>query len=256
MSLLGLQRRMCDEILARDDPVVTPAPGMAIYRNAYRSRLLDALQTSFALTRQWAGDEMFDAAACHHIILNPPESWTLDDYDDGFDQTLAELFAEDPEVSELAWLEWHMQRAFAAPDTQVLNAAMLTSGELGIADWERASFALVSSFAMHPVATDCVALWQTLADDDTPSAALPLAPGSQLIVWRQGLSPHFRIVDAAEGRALAALAAEQRFGELCAAFAEELGPEAAIAQAGALLGRWVQDGLIAGLRADKGTAPI
>ncbi len=256
MSLLTLQRMTRDEILADEDPATLSAPGMAIYRNAYRSRLLDALQISFALTRQWAGDETFDAAACHHIILNPPASWTLDDYGAGFDQTLAELFAEDPEVGELAWLEWHMQRAFGAPDTDILDAAMLTSGELGIADWETVSFILIPGFAMRAIATDCVSLWQALADGDTPPDARPLPPGSQLIVWRKGFSPHFRIIDAAEAKALAAVAAGQRFGELCVAFAEELGPEAGMAQAGALLGRWVQDGLIAGVQADKRTPPI
>lgn len=246
MSLLELQRTMCDDILAGDDHAPTPAPGMAIYRNAYRNRLLGALRTSFEKTRQWVGDEAFDTAACHHIILYPPASWTLDDYGVGFDRTLAELFAEDPEVGELAWLEWHMQRAFAAPDFAVLDAAMLTSGEPGIADWETVCFALAPGFAMRAIATNCVSLWQALADNEglQKARALP-SPGGHLIVWRKGLSPHFRIVEAAEGGALLALAGGQAFGLLCDQLAHQLGPESAMAQAGEMLGRWLQDGLIA-----------
>lgn len=253
MSLLELQRTMRDHILADDDP---SEPGLEIYRNAYLSRLLGALQEGFALTRRWVGDESFDAAACHHVILHPPVSWTLDDYGAGFDRTLAELFAEDPEVGELAWLEWHMQRAFAATDGSVLDATMLTSGALGIADWESVCFTPVSGFAMRPVATDCVSLWQALSQDDPPTEVLPLPLplDCALIVWRKDLSPHFRIVDSAEAQALAAVAAGQQFGEVCAALAAKHGPEAAMSQAGALLGRWVQDGLIAGVRADRRAA--
>ena len=251
MSLIAMQRAMRDDILADDNSET--APGLTVYRNAYRNRLLGALQDNFELTRRWVGDDAFDAAARHHIILHPPVSWTLDNYGLGFDQTLTELFAEDPEVGELAWLEWQMQRAFGALDTQVLDVAMLTSDELGVADWETVCFALVPSFAMRAVAKDCVSLWQALADDDMPSEALPLPLDSELIVWRKGFSPHFRIVDAAERKALAAVAAGQQFGELCAAFVGKLGPEQAMAQAGTLLGRWVQDGLIAGVQADNET---
>lgn len=252
MNLLELQRTMRDYILADD----ASEPGLEIYHSAYRNRLLGALQDSFALTRRWVGEKSFDAAACHHIILNPPESWTLDDYGAGFERTLAALFAEDPEVGELAWLEWNMRRAFAAMDCRLLSAAMLTSGELGIADWATVCFALAPSFAMREVATDCVSLWQGLTDGDTPPEALPLLPGGHLIIWRKGFSPHFRIIEAAEAKALATVAAGKQFGELCVAFAEELEPEGAMAQVGALLGRWVQDGLIAGARVDLPMAAL
>ena len=155
MSLLARQRAMRDEILATDEQAVSPAEGMEVYRNAYRNRLLEALRSSFEKTCKYVGGEAFDTAACHHIILDPPTSWTLDDYGAGFDLTLAELFAEDPEVAELAWLEWHMQRAFGSVDVDALDAAKLAAGELGIPDWDRASFTLVPSFAMRAIDTDC-----------------------------------------------------------------------------------------------------
>lgn len=251
MSLLALQRAMRDEILATDDQAVSPAAGMEIYRSAYRNRLLEALRTSFEKTCQYVGGEAFDTAACHHIIVNPPVSWTLDDYGAGFDLTVAELFAEDPEVAELAWLEWHMQRAFGSVDAIPLDAARLASGELGIADWDKATFALVPSFAMRANRTDCTALWQSLADGEAIPAGREhpetghLPKIEHLIVWRNGMSPHFRVVDPGEGKALCAIAAGHEFGALCVSLAQELGPDAALTQAGGLLVRWLQDGLIA-----------
>lgn len=245
MSLLALQRAMRDEILATDDQAVSPTAGMEIYRSAYRNRLLEALRTSFEKTCQYVGGEAFDTAACHHIILNPPVSWTLDDYGAGFDLTVAELFAEDPEVAELAWLEWHMQRAFGSADVMPLDAARLASGELGIADWDRATFALVPSFAMRANRTDCTALWQALADGEALPTEREHPKIGQLIVWRNGISPHFRVADTIEGEALSSIAAGQDFGSLCASLADEIGPDAALSQAGGWLVQWLQDGLIA-----------
>jgi Putative DNA-binding domain len=236
---------MLDEILRTDDEPASPSAGIEVYRSAYRNRLLEALRTSYEKTCQFVGGEAFDAAACHHIILNPPTSWTLDDYGAGFDLTLAELFAEDPEVAELAWLEWHMQQAFGSVDVVTLDAAKLASGELGIVDWDRACFTLVPSVAMRPIRTDCIALWQALADEaELPPAQKPADLG-QLIVWRKDMLSHFRVADRAEGQALGAIAAGQEFGSLCASLTEQLGPDAALSQAGGWLAQWFQDGLIA-----------
>lgn len=245
MSLLTQQRAMRDEILATDEQDAPSAAGMEIYRSAYRNRLLEALRTSFEKTCQYVGGEAFGTAACHHIILNPPVSWTLDDYGAGFDLTVAEFFTEDPEVAELAWLEWHMQRAFGSVDAIPLDAARLALGELGIADWDRATFALVPSFAMRASRTDCTALWQAIADGEAIPAEREHPHEGRLIVWRSGMLPHFRVADPVEGEALSLIIAGQDFGSLCASLAEELGPDAALSQAGGWLVQWLQDGLIA-----------
>ena len=255
MSLLARQRAMRDEILATDEQDAPVAAGLAVYRSAYRNRLLEALRSSFEKTCKLVGGETFDTAACHHIILHPPTSWTLDDYGAGFDLTLAELFVEDPEVAELAWLEWHMQRAFGSVDAQPVDAAKLAAGELGIADWDRATFALVPSFAIRAIRTDCTALWQAMADGDAAPAEREHPDTGHLIVWRYGMTPHFRVAEPGEGAALCLIAAGHEFGALCASLAQELGPDAALAQAGTMLARWLQDGLIANISVG-GQAPV
>lgn len=245
MSLLELQRGMREALLAGDgDPAAPPDPGLLIYRSAYRARLLGALEESYERTRQWAGEDAFEAAACHHIILNPPVSWTLDDYGAGFGETLSGLFAQDPEVGELAWLEWHMSRAFAAPDCAVLDPDALLSGPMADGDWEGMQLEFVTNFAMRKVHTACTALWQALKEGAASPDAMLLPEPTTLIVWRKDFCPHFRQLDDAEAAALAALVAGTPFGEVCAALAEGAGPEAAVSQIGSWLGQWVQDGLL------------
>lgn len=243
MSLLAQQRAMRDDILADDDPAKLPSAGLAVYRSAYRNRLLDTLITRYERTQKWIGEDGFNAAACHHIILNPPASWTLDHYGADFPDSLEALFAEDPEVAELAWLEWHMQQAFAAPDCPVMAMADLAG--LAEGNWDRACFALVPGFAAREIHTQCVALWQGLAEQAEPPVELALEQPAGLIVWRHGFSPHYRLVDLQELGALRAIAAGRDFASICDEMAAIDGAQVAVARLGGLLGQWLADGLIA-----------
>ncbi len=252
MNLLDHQRGFREHLLAGDEEPVAPLdPGLTIYRNAYRARLLGALEESYERTRQWTGDDAFEAAACHHIILNPPVSWTLDDYGAGFGETLSGLFANDPEVGELAWLEWHMSRAFAAPDCAVLDPGALLSGPMADGDWEGAQLEFVTSFAMRKVRIACTALWLALGNNRAAAEAKLLPAPTALIVWRKEHSPHFRLVDDAEAAALVALAAGTPFGAVCAELAATSGAEAAVSQIGSWLGQWLQDGILSPAAPDR-----
>ncbi len=153
MSLLTLQSAFRAEIVADDEGLAPSSLGMAIYRDAYRGRLLAALESSFERTRRWVGEEAFTAAACHYILTHPPVSWTLDDYGGDFPELLETLFAKDPEVSELAWLEWHLSQAFAAPDTPTLDPAALAAACKTDAEWDCISFRMAAGYAMRPIAT-------------------------------------------------------------------------------------------------------
>lgn len=256
MTLLATQRGFIAHLLATDEAVPTEwdAPmraGMAVYRNAYRARLIACLRESFEQLWAWIGDEGFDAAAAHHLILHPPHSWTLDDVGLGFADTLAGLFPNDPEVGELAWLEWEMARAFVAADDTALDAAGFAAhtSAYGEADWAAMRLDLASSLRSRPVRTACGALWTALSHDgqDLPDP-LPLARPGTLIVWRSGLKPAFRVIEDVEARALTAMNAGQSFGDLCATLTRDMPNDMAATTAGSMLGRWIGDGLVAGIR--------
>lgn len=235
MSLLERQIAFRAEIAADDDAPPSLSPGMAIYRNAYRGRLLEALAVSFERTRRWVGEEPFFAAACHYILTAPPTGWTLDDYGADFPTLLAELFAGDPEVAELAWLEWHRQQAFAAPDRPVLGTRELLAVGYTDGDWDGLTFRVAAGVAMRPIATNCTALWDALGEDEFADFAVADSEGSGLLVWRAGLSPHFRTIMADEWDALNRIAGGAPLGRL----AEHEDP----AELGAWLARWLADGL-------------
>ena len=241
MTLAQWQHQFRAEIAAADDGLPPSSTGMAIYRNAYRARLEQALETSFELTRKWVGEESFAAAAAHYILTSPPRSWTLDAFGLGFPALLEELFANDGEVAELAWLEWAMQQAFAAADRPALDLAGLAAAGLSPADWDAQRFAMAPGFAAREVETACTALWQALADGNAQDFD-PAAPGPKwLIVWRSGYFPRYRLLDADEFAVLDALAAGHPLGEaLTRGDPQRLGP---------WLAGWLEQGLFSPLPA-------
>ncbi len=255
MSLIELQRGLRDRILSGDPTFaapdfaaqVAPLPGapaetrLQVYHHAYRAQLVACLRDSFEKTRAWLGDDAFETAARHHIEAHPPWSWTLGDYGPDFPATLNGLYPGDPEVAELGWLDWSLRRAFDGPDAEPISQEALAA-----VDWDAAVLILAPTLAVGEVTTNCAAIWGAIAEGQTPPPAARLPAPAAVRVWRLGLSPHYRTIEPAEREALAMVAAQAPFGQVCAMLSEGLEEAKAAQSIGALLGTWLQDGLICG----------
>lgn len=220
-------------------------PGLAVYRNAYRARLIECLRSSFEKTCMWIGDESFDAAAAHHLIVRPPRSWTLDNAGAGFDETLTQLFPNDPEVAELAWLEWEMQQAFIAADGPVLDAVGFAALSKDFTEeaWASLRLSFVTGMRSRRIQADCGAIWTAIATDaNMPADVLLDEPGS-LLVWRQGLNPRFRVLRSEEASRLDLLRSGVTFGDMCEALVKRLGAPG-IEEAGRALSIWITQGMV------------
>ncbi|MCP5397510.1 MAG: putative DNA-binding domain-containing protein [Sphingomonadaceae bacterium] len=225
--------------------------GLDIYRNAYRTRLVDAMRETFPRTAQWVGEESFAAAAAHHLITNPPSVWTLDLVGEGFPDLLAELFVRDPDVPELAWLEWTMHLAFIAADVAPLDREgfMAAVAGFGEDDWPSMALAFTPSLAWAEVKHDIPRLWNGLKQETEKPECPALDQPATLAVWREGLQPVFRLLDPAVASLLATMQGGTAYGDACAMLAELVGEEAAAQAAGAALGQWITDGLVVAVRA-------
>ena len=76
-----------------------------------------------------------------------------------------------------------------------------------------------------------------------PSAAIVARP-IVLRVWRQEFVVFHAAMDETEAAAFGALAAGASFGVVCERVALHVDPQAAATQAGSLLVRWIEDGLL------------
>lgn len=236
-----------------DDTAPSPAgwsarqmAGLAVYRNAYRARLLDTLRDTFERTARLAGDDAFQQAAAHHLILHPPAHWTIDLAGEGFAETCAALFAGDPDVGELAWLEWAMHRAFTAPDAAPLTLSALArdTAQFTPDQWDTLRLTLLPGTSMRVVTHDLITLWSSLGGSEDPPQVQALPAPLTVIAWRESERPVFVLVSDAEGRALAVLQRGGTFAEACVALTVNTADDAAADCVGETLRRWLDLGLI------------
>jgi hypothetical protein len=213
--------------------------GLAVYLNNYRGQLMACLTGSFPTVRAWLGDAAFDGAAATHIDRQPPHGWTLDAYTIEFPDTLDVLYADDPEVADLARLERDLGLAFVGQDADPLSLAAIA-----VTDWENAILAVVPTFSLLSVTTNAAAIWSAIKSEQTPPAAVILDESAVIAIWRKEYSPTFRTLEPVEARAIFMALDGRTFGAICAAVVHEFGEVDGPQVAGSLMGRWITEGMI------------
>lgn len=254
MSLLAMQRSFGAWLRDGGDAAADAIgfgyrPGLDVYLNNYRAQLAASLETGFAHTRAWMGDDAFHDAIVIHVDRVPPSGWTLDHYGRDFPMTLAALHPDHEEVAELAWAEWAIGEAFVAPDHDAVDAA-----SLGGVDWDRAVLLLSPTIRLADVSTNVFDIWLALTEERAPPPARALADRQTLLVWRLAQTCQVRLMDAAEAGAFRSALSGAAFPALCAALVASHGEQDGVALAGTLLGRWIGEGLIVGVDC-RGTSP-
>ncbi len=252
MSLLALQDALQDHILGGDADIAShlDAPRgidagrrLHVYRHAYRARLGDLLREAFDKTWSWLGDDAFGDLVTAYVESRPSAGFSLDDYGAGFPDFVAHTLAGEIEAIELAWLERAMRKAFDGADADPVDPALL--GALDTDAWDRARFTFHPTLIVRELRAHVGAIWAGIEGGE---AFMPpsVAAGAAVRVWRKGLQPHFRMIDADEARGLNDLMTGGTFAGLCAELSAQ-GTEDAVERAGAMLAVWLQDELIVGI---------
>lgn len=251
-SLPSIQAAFQDYVLGRDEggtpiaALVVDQFGLgadarlAIYYNAYRSRLGEALGEAYPKLWTYVGDDMFDELAAGYLDAHPSSNPNLRWFGDRFADYLGQALPDYPYLAELARFEWTLGLAFDARDCTPLDAAALAA--LAGDDWDGLALALHPSASRLTMHWNTVALWQALHTDAEPPAML--AQASQVwLIWRRLEQPHFRSLDEVEAAALAALDQGLAFGPMCAAAAALKGSDVTLDLAGHLQ-NWMAHGLL------------
>lgn len=213
---------------------------LAIYFKAYRIRLREALCEAYDKTWTLIGDAMFMELADGYVAAHASVFRNLRWFGDGFAAWCVQELPDYPFVAELAALEWALGLAFDAPDAAPATAASMAG--LAPEEWGALRFYLHPSLHVLDEQWNTAALWQALHDGAEPPEADTLAAPRPTLVWRKGLRPHFRALDAHEAAALERIAAGDSFGAVCeAAVARDA--EAMPRMAG-YLQNWLASGLL------------
>ena len=254
MSLARIQGQFQQYVLAgdRDQPAIADLidqshglaarDRLAIYYDAYRIRLKEALAEAFDKTYSYVGDELFADLCSGYIDTHPSHFRNLRWFGDRFSVFVAESLPEHPVVAELAALEWALGLAFDAADAPVLEMAALQ--QLDASAWEDIGFVLHPSVQLLPLHWNAPALWLALGKEEAPPEAVEADEPLTWLVWRKELQPHFRSLDRFEAGALRGLAAGRSFAEVCGEAAELAGSEDITGRIAGWLSAWICESML------------
>ncbi|MFC4527813.1 putative DNA-binding domain-containing protein [Dyella halodurans] len=249
MNLSTLQRNFRDWLVSSSSEATlrqlgtSTTAGLDVYQNNYRGQLVGCLESSFPQLRAWLGQEVFLETAIAHIDSHPPHAWTLDAYGLDFDETLQARFPHNPDLHELAWIEWALSESFVAADVTPMS-----SDEWQTVDWDTARICLHPGLRQRTATTNAEAIWSALQDGAQPPESEMLPSPRGLIVWRHGYTSRLRLVDTIEHEALLSLREDNRFITWCDALVDHLGEEAGVGKAGQLFADWLAAGIVTGTR--------
>lgn len=230
-----------------DSTQATADERLMIYAEAYRLRLIEALQTDFVALRGLLGDAGFNELACGYIDAHPSTRPSLRDFGRQLPSFLARdgRYRAEPALAELAAFEWALTEAFDAPDAPALNAETLAA--LPPARWAGLRLPPHPSLQRIDLSWNVPAIWNAV-DSGTPPPAAESAPHPiGWAIWRQQFKIYFRSLPPDEAQALDTLRAGGDFATLCEGLCAWVAPQQAAAHAAGLLKQWVADGLLSGL---------
>lgn len=215
---------------------------IGIYRNAYTVRLIDALQDTFGHTLVYLGDAVFEQAARAFIAAHPSNHGNLRWYGSQFAPWLTTSFTADPDVGEMAELDYTLRWAFDGLDAKPMSMQELAL--IPAEAWEAIGFSLVPTAKCLTFRMNTVAIWHALDQSQPPPDAAPLAEPGNVLIWRYGLQPHFRSICKVEAMALQLIQQGRSFSYLCSELEKQF-PEISVPTvAGAMLHRWIGDELL------------
>jgi hypothetical protein len=177
-------------------------------------------------------------------MLDPGVRW--------FSRNLAKFLGEtmpyskSPELAELARLEAALNTAFEAPEAAILSAHELAKFEAG--GLGTCVVVLHPSVQRLCFSTNTTSLWAALQCEELPPRPERLDIPQELLVWRQGSQPRFRMLGKEEALALDLAMQGKPFAALCEALAQATGGDVSAECAETYLRGWVEAELVSAIR--------
>lgn len=224
---------------------------MNTYTNAYYGRLVETLAGDYPAVQAMLGDEAFTVLCHDYIQAHPSTHYSLRWFGRHLPVFLtgAAGSRELPFLAELASLEWTFINAFDAADAEVLDESAVTT--IAPEAWPDIRIGFHASVHLLDYHWNILDLWRAVRDEETIPPLQALPETSTCLIWRQGVTTRYRILDADEAAALKAATQGAGFAELCEVVTQVLpGAEdedgqlkVALRSAG-LLKTWLAEGMV------------
>jgi hypothetical protein len=243
--LLGEESGVTDAIV--DAPPLPAAERLAIYRNAYQVRLIDALHETYPVLHGLLGDEAWVEMGQTYVAAHPSVFRSIRWYGRELADFLAAStpYSEAPILAEVALLEWTLAEVFDAADAPSLPRAALSAVEPSA--WGTLTLEFHPSLRRLAFSWNTAAVWRAMSEEETPPRPEMGPAPIPFLLWRQNLQNFFRSMNALESTALDAALRGRNFAQLCEDIGALLPQEEIPAAAASLLGTWADSGIIVGV---------
>jgi hypothetical protein len=227
---------------------------LAIYYDAYRLRLLEALDANYPVLHAWIGDEEFEQLGIAYLDAHPSTHFSIRYFGHqlaGFLGT--EAYRERPYLAEMAQLEWALSEAFDAEDSAVMRLEDMAS--IPPQTWPDMRFRFHASVRRLNLRWNVPSIWKAISQNieaemnggepqaDVPAPAAGEYPQSWLI-WREEFKTYFRSLPVDEAMAIDTAVTGGTFADICEGLVEWIDTQNVAAHAAGLLKRWITDGLL------------
>ncbi len=231
-------------------PRVNVRTRLAIYSDAYRLRLLEALRVDFPALHTVAGDAEFERIGCAYLDAHPSGHFSIR----YFGQHLAGFLRQDdrwralPVFAEMAAFEWALGLSFDAFDSPQIDVVDVTA--IPPESWAYMHLDLHPSLQRLDLLWNVPGLWKAIEEQQPPQAPVAAECPLAWIIWRRDLKTFFRSAPVDEACALDLLRRGESFEAMCEGLCEWIDETQVAAQAARYLRRWVQDGLVSRIGLD------
>ncbi|MCL9684689.1 HvfC/BufC N-terminal domain-containing protein [Legionella maioricensis] len=220
---------------------------LAIYRDAYKLRLIESLTTTFPAVHAYLGTEAFEEVCNSYIDAHPSSYRSIRWFGDVLAEFLQNYYAKKYSfLAELADFEWKMTLAFDAADKSVLHIADMAN--VPPESWAGMKFTLHPSVQRVNYFWNAIPLWQTLINDHELPELENASVATSWILWR---SPDYIIqfysLSEEEAWAIDALIQGLSFGQLCEGLCQWINAEEVGLRAASYLKNWIQNGMVSEL---------
>lgn len=239
--LLGQSDDIAPHIVG--DQQVSAAERLSIYRNAYRIRLREVIDTDHPVLGTYLGDDLFDRMVDGYIDSMPSQFRSLRQYCDPLPEFLRtdEFFAQYPQISELARFERFLLVAFDAADR--LPATVQDLQELPPEQWPAMTLRFHPSLQMFITPYNIVEIWQSLKAENAPPELME--QNSCWVLWRNAdRLTEFRSISRVEQQMLDAFLQGHNLTQVAEIIVEQEGHDSAAESLLTIMMQWLELGWV------------
>lgn len=220
---------------------------LAIYFDAYRLRLLEALDSNYPVLHAWIGDAEFEKLGLAYLDAHPSMHFSIRYFGHRLAEYLAraEHYRDKPCVSEMAALEWAMSEVFDAEDGAVMSLDDMAT--IPPEAWPNMRIRPHASVRRLNLAWNVPAIWKAIRQEQTPEAPKAGQWPQPWLIWRQDLKSFFRSLSVDEAWTINAAQSGATFAAICEGLCEWVDAQNVALHAAGLLKQWIADGVIGGI---------